>query len=496
MILADKPVVPLIKSNITSRELSIIKTLASDKTIIIKPADKNLGLTVLDRAWYIKESHKHLHNPATYTPVEAAEIPVVDIIKSLRQLATTMKKAGVLNKQQILFVVSCINKYRVPVFYLLPKLHKLVLAGRPITSSVSWVLHPLSKILDDILQPFLKRTPAYLSDSADLIRALQSTTVPENSLLITADVDALYPSIPTPDGIDIVMKYLNTSPHFTDLNKPPHLRRALLLVLTNNYVEFNDKYYLQKSGTAMGTPVAVCYASLFLAALEEPLIKHPNVILYRRFIDDIFVIWRNNKNSSPHDFIKDLNSLHPNITLSHDIETHSVDFLDLTIYKSTNIKHGQLDTRIFQKKFNKFLYIPYSSYHADSQKQAFINGLLTSFLRVNSESENFYAISMKFFFRLRNRGYPADFLYPIFTQRVYDKKERATLLQPKIKERTTLPLTLKMQSSPSVEALKIKSFLQTCRTTLEAYKLPEMTLCLSRPPTLTAPLIKSKFSSM
>jgi hypothetical protein len=158
------------------------------------------------------------------------------------------------------------------------------------------------------------------------------------------------------------------------------------------------------------------------------------------------------------------------------------------------MKSGQLDTKIYQKPFNKFLYIPYFSYHSLAQKTAFINGLLTSFLRANSVATTFYAVRNQLFFRLRIRGYPAKYLHPLFINSIYSKETIFLLLEPKSAEaKTSAPLTLKMQASPAVEALKSRDFLKQSSELLRDFDLPDMRLCLLRPPTLTVSLIRSKF---
>ena len=44
------------------------------------------------------------------------------------------------------------------------------------------------------------------------------------------------------------------------------------LVLESNYFEFNDRFYRQKLGTAIGTKFAPAYANLFMTGLEERLL--------------------------------------------------------------------------------------------------------------------------------------------------------------------------------------------------------------------------------
>ena len=43
----------------------------------------------------------------------------------------------------------------------------------------------------------------------------------------------------------------------------------------------------------MGTKMAPAYANLFMGKLEEKLkqIGKPRILIWKRFIDDIFIIW-------------------------------------------------------------------------------------------------------------------------------------------------------------------------------------------------------------
>ena len=66
------------------------------------------------------------------------------------------------------------------------------------------------------------------------------------------------------------------------------------VVLKNNFFEFNDDFYQQLRGTAIGTKCAPSYAILFLAALEEKLLAdaQDKPWVWWRYIDDIFLIWQ------------------------------------------------------------------------------------------------------------------------------------------------------------------------------------------------------------
>jgi hypothetical protein len=74
--------------------------------------------------------------------------------------------------------------------------------------------------------------------------------------------------------------------------------------LFNNYISFIGKYYLQLCGTAMGTPLAVVFANIYVYMLENEMFhytdkpEHKNLLTCNcpinkiyflvRFIDDTF----------------------------------------------------------------------------------------------------------------------------------------------------------------------------------------------------------------
>ena len=62
-------------------------------------------------------------------------------------------------------------------------------------------------------------------------------------------------------------------------NRLPNTQTTLLILqLTefipeHNYFRYQDRYYLQRKGTPMGTLMATHYASVFMAHLEENILK-------------------------------------------------------------------------------------------------------------------------------------------------------------------------------------------------------------------------------
>ena len=76
------------------------------------------------------------------------------------------------------------------------------------------------------------------------------------------DVNSLYPNIDHEEGAEACYEYLlqyDISPLMSKL-----LLRLIYLVLKCNTLSFGSRFFHQIKGTAMGTPMAVNFANLFM----------------------------------------------------------------------------------------------------------------------------------------------------------------------------------------------------------------------------------------
>ena len=238
---------------------------------------------------------------------------------------------------------------------------------------------------------------------------------------LQADVEALYPSINIEDGLASLNQTL------LNANMEEKIRvlivRLTRWVLKNNYMEFNNQTYLQINGTAIGTPLAVTYASLFMADIETRAInklknyKLPEPVLYKRFMDDLVSIHVNRSNADI--FIKTLQNILPEqIKFTYEISDETCIFLDLTLYKHKR-RNGtyKLATNLYQKKMNKYLFIPPFSNHAPHVHKGWITSYIKRIRRNCTKDIDFILHKHTFFLRLLVRGYDLKFLLPIFNQR-------------------------------------------------------------------------------
>ena len=131
----------------------------------------------------------------------------------------------------------------------------------------------------------------------------------------------------------------------------------LKLVLHNMYLEFNNEFFLQIGGTAMGTALAPNYTNLFMDRFEtKALSNYPlQPLIWKRFIDDIFLIWTHGEDSLK-EFVNYLNNLHPTIKFTSETSTESTNFLNTTV-KLDNQRN--LITTLYNKPTDTSVFTPF-----------------------------------------------------------------------------------------------------------------------------------------
>ena len=113
--------------------------------------------------------------------------------------------------------------------------------------------------------------------------------IPDNALLVTADVVGLYPSIPHQAGLIALNEALDKK--LSKKIPTDDLIKMTEFVLSNNFFEFNSHTFHLNSGTAIGTKFAPPYACIYMDQVEQKFlatqINQP--LIWLRYIDDIFL---------------------------------------------------------------------------------------------------------------------------------------------------------------------------------------------------------------
>ena len=137
-----------IASNISKKDWAAIKDLKK-KSLVIKPADKNLGIAILNSEDYVSQCLIHLAS-TTYTRVET--FPTSQLFKTIQNVLIRFKEDLDSNKKLYRFLQPNINS-SLPSFYGLPKIHKPpdqkgIPPLRPIVSHNNTLLSNTAQFLD------------------------------------------------------------------------------------------------------------------------------------------------------------------------------------------------------------------------------------------------------------------------------------------------------------------------------------------------------------
>ena len=330
-------------NNLTKNERTSMKELSEREDIIITKADKGSAVVIVDVKDYIKEPERQLNNSENYRKLQ--EDPTATNMKLVNDTIERFKKQKLINEKVAEGLKR--NDPKTPKFYLRPKIHKEGNPGRPVVSTVNWHTANISKYVDYHLQPIVKEIPSYVKNTQDFLKKLEKVKdISQETLLVTLDVKSLYTNIPNNEGIKTVKESYEKYKEKTVSTKV--IITFLSLILTLNKFTFNCTHYLQTMGYAMGTICAPPYANIFMANFEAkhiyPYIKEKS-LLYLRYIDDIFMIWKGTKVELI-TFIKELNEKHKTIRFDFQISPRKIAFLDAMLYKDEN---NYIQTTLYRK---------------------------------------------------------------------------------------------------------------------------------------------------
>ena len=188
--------------------------------------------------------------------------------------------------------------------------------------------------------------------------------------------------------------------------------------MLNNIFSFGDMTFKQNFGTAMGTPPAPPYATIYYGLHESKFLPQyqNHVMFYKRSIDDVLGIWLPHPNPKTNsqlwdEFTASMNN-YPRLTWEFNTSTDKVDFMDLTI----SITNGNISTSLFEKPLNLHLYIPPHSAHPPGLLYCIVHSTLFRIFTLCSDHNDQILCTKVFFKRLQARGYNSDHPKPLFNK--------------------------------------------------------------------------------
>uniref|UniRef100_A0A803KCG6 Reverse transcriptase domain-containing protein n=1 Tax=Xenopus tropicalis TaxID=8364 RepID=A0A803KCG6_XENTR len=415
--------------NLSKAERQALKELKSWEDVQIKPSDKGGNVVIWDNDMYILEAKRQLHSD-TYKRLYGN--PTEGFVAIHNNLINDAFRDLLISEQEKSFLL--VDNPRVATFYLLPKIHKNKVKppGRPIVSGNGNLTENTSKYVDCLLRKYVTALPSFVRDTMEVLARLNGTHVMKGTYLVTLDVEALYTSIRHKDGIEAVKYFLDIDPSINpDLGH--FIIKMLSFILHHNYFVFNNVFYLQIQGTAMGTSCAPTYANLFLGKWEQDVVFGDDlsfftnyIPLWIRYIDDILFLWEGPLNLL-NDFITILNTNSLNIRLTQNISQNMVSFLDLTIGID---EKSNITTDLYRKETATNTILHFESYHKNTVKRSVPTGEFLRLRRNCTSFETFRLRSEQLKTRLKDRGYSNKILKQAYHRALTTNRDNLLKTKP------------------------------------------------------------------
>ena len=290
-----------------------LRFLRHTSDFVVLKMDKNLGPAILERDIYMQKAlAEHLSETATYRHLTESEsqgrLRAIECIicshVSKFHSVTRENYMGLETREHteagkfIIYLLNAsLSSDPFAYFYLLPKVHKTPWSTRPIVSVSGSITYGIAKWLDITLQDNIAQIPFTVWSSAEFVNQIHSLgTVPSNCLLCTVDTTSMYTNIDTSHTLEMLSGFLRTSPFASGVDAEACLD-AIRIIMRHNIFRFSASFWVQKNGTAMGTPPAPAYAQLYFLIHELTFLHtYTQLCHYVRYLDDIFLIWEPDPN--------------------------------------------------------------------------------------------------------------------------------------------------------------------------------------------------------
>ena len=252
--------------NVDKRLKRAILDLRKDESIAILPADKGIITVVMNKTDYRERMMKLLDDPA-YKKLKRD--PTTKVEKQISQAIKRVERKGGIPDQLKRKLIPQFS--RPPQIYGLPKVHKDGTTLRPIVASVGSPTYKLAKELARVLSPLTGKTESFIKNSAEFANRIRKEPVTDGDMMVSFDVVSLFTRVPVDDAL---RPYQFSSPRTTPLHERTTINADDICSLTElclrtTYFQFEDQFFEQIDGAAMGSPLSPIVANLYMETFEK-----------------------------------------------------------------------------------------------------------------------------------------------------------------------------------------------------------------------------------
>ncbi|CAF4059669.1 unnamed protein product [Rotaria sordida] len=264
------------------------------KYIVIRRTDKSKVFYIGKATDFARKSEEYMLKTEAYQEITSGRCPLSDMLCAVQTLLSSLVAQKALSFQQYSKISPKLNKLELGHYHGLPKPHKPGTPLRPIIACIHAPATLVSQFLNDLLAPIYLNVAREITfiNGIDVIRKLEKYILDGHfqvtTKFIIIDVTDLYTMIPREGALHALMRFLEKNSHHGKIGtlSIDAIMRMARLILDTNCFAYNNKYYQQTRGGAMGSAFTQVLANIYMFEWEQDLIKHQTVHkgMYGRFV--------------------------------------------------------------------------------------------------------------------------------------------------------------------------------------------------------------------
>ena len=370
-----------IKSNLTAQEARGKKKAYECEDKVFLPADKGKVMVAMDKTIEKggEESYEHkmkkVLDDMKATPSIRAnkDWDLTDkVSREGQEIIKEIVKNGEITQAhgKRLSPTDC----RAPRVTGYPKVHK---AEVPLRGVVSFIGSPYEKIANElvpILRSLQGRTKHYIKNSSELKEQLKNWSIQRDEILVSYDVEKLYPSIPIAKALELIECLLRCKTNLKEVTtlSVRSIMKLLKWIFALTYCEYGGKHFVLDCGPiglSVTGEVAIIYMEDFQMRAKTD--EHPELNNWPWYVDDSVLKCRRHK---AQEILDHINSIEPECIkfTKEEEENNKLAVLDLEL--NVNRKKKKIEFNVHYKKTNTNITIKKKSNHTESTKKGIIKG--------------------------------------------------------------------------------------------------------------------------
>jgi hypothetical protein len=213
------------------------------------------------------------------------------------------------------------------------EIHKPNIPIRPIINWRNAPGYKVAKHLTKLLQNYLDLPYTYNAhNSTHLMTHLKTIDLNSDTSICSFDIKNMYTNIPRKDIINITNNVLENNIQI-EVSTQKEIIHIMRIIMKQNYYQFEQQYYEQTEGLAIGAPVSAILVDIFIQYMEHkhiyPILRTREIVAYYRYVDDILVTYGQHK-TNIEQTLEEFNDIQPTIKCMIEREQkEKINYLDI-----------------------------------------------------------------------------------------------------------------------------------------------------------------------